>query len=132
MNKRIILSALLVMGLFAFAACQTTTTTTGSTTTTSSAVVLNSITFAGAADITLDNGVTFNVLTGVTATGNDGVDYTSSIVILTTSSAVNTTTGALDTTKTGVHGIKYQVTVGTVVAERWRYITVNEPQAVEG
>ena len=91
---------------------------------------LTAITFAGADDVTLDFGTEFNVLTGVTATGNDSVDYTSVMTYNTT--ATVSETHMLDTTKVGVHGIRYEVKVDTFTAQRWRYITVKAPEVVEG
>lgn len=98
----------------------------------SSEVVLSAITISGADDIELDFQASFNALTGVTAIGNNDVDYTSSIVLQSTSSAVNLTTGAVDTTQTGVHAIRYTVTSGTVTAQKWRYVTVKSPEVIEG
>ena len=92
--------------------------------------VLTAITFAGVADLELEFEAEFNVLTGVTATGNDNKDYTSKITY--TSLAPISDTHMLDTTKVGVHGIRYEVKEGTLTAQRWRYITVKAPQAVEG
>ena len=40
--------------------------------------------------------------------------------------------GLLNTAKTGKHGIRYEVKVGDLTAQHWRYITVKEPEAVEG
>ncbi len=98
----------------------------------SSEVVLSVITISGADDIELDFQASFNALTGVTAIGNNDVDYTSSIVLQSTSPAVNLTTGAVDTTSTGVHAIRYTVTSGTVTAQKWRYVTVKSPEVIEG
>ena len=91
---------------------------------------LTAITFAGVADVELEFEAEFNVLTGVTASGNDGKDYTSKITY--TTLATVSATHMLDTTKVGVHGIRYEVKEGTLTAQRWRYITVKAPQAVEG
>jgi len=93
---------------------------------------LSSITISGADDIEVDFDASFNVLTGVTAIGNNSVDYTSQIVLQSTSQAVNLTTGALDTQSTGVHAIRYTVTVGSVTAQKWRYVTVKSPVTPEG
>jgi hypothetical protein len=79
----------------------------------------------------LDFDTPFNIFTGVTATGNNGVDYTSQMAFNTTSTAISPD-GTLDTKNVGVHAVRYIVTVGTLVATRWRYITVNEPEGVEG
>jgi hypothetical protein len=93
-------------------------------------VVLTSITINGATDITLDFEVPFNVYTGVTAIGNDLVDYTDDITIVST--ATISATGDLDTSKTGTVLVRYEVRVGDLLAQRNRYITVNPPEAVEG
>lgn len=98
----------------------------------SSEVVLTAITISGADDIELDFQAEFNALTAVTAIGNDTVDYTSSIILQSTSQAVNLTTGAVDTTSVGVHAIRYTVSVGTVTAQKWRYVTVKSPETPEG
>jgi hypothetical protein len=116
----VVLSALIL------AACGVTPT---SSTPTSSEVALTSITITGADDITLDFEAPFNLRTGVTATGNNGISYTSQIALTSLSSAVNTTTGALDTTKTGPLTVQYRVTVGAVVATKIRNITVRQPVA---
>jgi len=91
--------------------------------------VLTSITFSGVDDVTLDFEEEFNVLTGVTALGNDGVDYTADITYTSTSTI---SSDLLDTTSVGNHAIRYTVAVNDIVAQRWRYVTVNAPQAVEG
>jgi hypothetical protein len=91
----------------------------------SSGVSLTSIVIAGATDVTIPFNEAFNLRTGVTATGNNGMNYTSNITFSSTSSAVNTSTGVLDTTKTGVHAVRYQVSVGSVVVQQWRNITVS-------
>ncbi len=116
MRKRVLfLSLLAVVGLF-LVACNKTTE-------------LTSITISGADNVTLDFQATFNVLDGVTALGNDGVDYTDQITYVSTS---DITDDLLDTTATGNHAIQYNVSVGEVLAQTWRYITVSEPQAEEG
>jgi hypothetical protein len=93
---------------------------------------LTAIVYTGVSDAEIENGVTFNFLTGVKAMGNDGVDYTDKITITSTSSAVNVTTKALDTTAVGVHAVRYEVVVGEIVARQFRYITVKSPQVVAG
>ncbi len=98
----------------------------------SSGVVLTAITISGADDLELDFQAEFNALSGVTAIGNDSVDYTSSIILQSTSAAVNLTTGAVDTSSVGVHAIRYTVTVGTVTSQKWRYVTVKSPEVIEG
>jgi len=130
MKKRIVLLALLVLAVGTISACGTTTEST-TTTTTTTQVALTSIAISGADDITLDYGVAFNVFTGVTATGNNNVDYTSEITFTTTSTSI-ATDGTLDTTVAGNVALRYQVTVGTVTSQHWRYITVNPQQAAEG
>jgi len=146
MNKRFLSAMLLALVGLTAASCSSRTTTstpesststTSETTSTSqvsssSEVVLSAITFAGADDIELDFDTPFNALTGVTATGNNSVDYTSSIVLQSTSDAVNVSTGVVDTTQVGVHAIRYTVTVGAVTAQKWRYVTVNAPEVIEG
>jgi hypothetical protein len=67
----------------------------------------------------------FNVLAGITATGNNGVDYTAQITFLSTSSITN---NLLDTTKTGNHAIRYEVKVGSLTAQKWRYLFVESPE----
>lgn len=129
MKKRILLATLAVLVGFTFMACTTTDTTTPTTGATTAA--LTSIAFAGADDITLDFNTPFNVFTGVTATGNNGVDYTADIIFTSTSAAI-ATDGTLDPTAVGIHSLRYQVTVGTIIAQRWRYITIKSPEQVEG
>ena len=119
-KKWLVLALIAVFGLF-LAACKEEPTPEPE---------LTAITFAGVDDVTLDFATEFNVLTGVTATGNDGVDYTSQMTYNTT--ATVSETHMLDTTKVGVHGIRYEVKVGTLTAQRWRYITVKAPEVVEG
>ena len=125
MRKKILLLFLAFAGLLGLAAC-----------TVESEPSLTSITFAGVEDLEVENGESFNFLTGVTATGNDEVDYTDLITITTTSSAVNVDTGELDTLQTGVHFARYEVVVGEgeseVVARHSRYITVKAPTVEEG
>ncbi|MFA6801657.1 MAG: carbohydrate binding domain-containing protein, partial [Acholeplasmataceae bacterium] len=116
MRKKVLLGSLLFVFAILLVACDKT-------------VELTAITFSGTDDVTVDFNETFNVLEGVTAIGNDGVDYSSSITYLSTS---DITDDLLDTTATGDHAIQYNVTVGEVLAQTWRYVTVNEPEAVEG
>jgi hypothetical protein len=98
----------------------------------SSTNTLTSITIAGANDASIEFDVDFNFLTGVTATGNDGANYTSSITLSSISTAVNTTTGELDTTRTGVHTVQYRVQSGTIVATKFRNVTVEQPESTGG
>ncbi len=91
---------------------------------------LTAITFSGADNVTLDFEEEFNVLDGVTATGNNDVDYSDLITFSSTSEI--TDEGVLDTTATGNHVVKYEVEVEGILAQKFRTITVREPQAVEG
>ncbi len=106
--------------------------TPSSSSQTSSASTLTSITITGANDISIEFDADFNFLTGVTATGNTGADYTSSITLSSISTAVNTTTGELDTTRTGVHTVQYRVQSGTIVATKFRNVTVQQPESTGG
>ncbi len=119
MTKKILLAFIAVLAVFGLASCETEPT-------------LTEIVVSGIEDISVDNGATFNVLDGVTALGNDGVDYTDQITLVTTSSAVNTETGALDTLQAGVHFVRYEVRVGDIIAQYSRNITVKAPVAEEG
>ena len=119
MSKKLLLLFITIFAVFGLASCETE-------------VELTAIAFSGVADISVDNGSTFNVLEGVVALGNDEVDYSDQITLVTTSSAVNTTTGALDTLQAGVHFVRYEVRVGELVAQKSRNITVKAPVAVEG
>jgi hypothetical protein len=119
MSKKLLLLFIAVFAVFGLASCETE-------------AELTAITFTGVADISVDNGATFNVLDGVVALGNDEVDYSNQITLVTTSSAVNTSTGALDTLQAGVHFVRYEVRVGELVAQQSRNITVKAPVAVEG
>ena len=119
MSKKLLLLLIAVFAVFGLASCETD-------------AELTAITFSGVADISVDNGSTFNVLDGVVALGNDEVDYSDEITLVTTSQAVNTTTGALDTLQAGVHFVRYEVRVGELVAQQSRNITVKAPAAVEG
>lgn len=98
----------------------------------SSAPTLTTITLGGVGAVEVEFDAPFNLRTGVTATGNTGEDYTSLITLASISEAVNLTTGVLDSTKTGVHAVRYTVTVGSIVAQQWRNITVLQPEAVQG
>ena len=119
MSKKILLAFIAVFAVFGLASCETEPT-------------LTEIVVSGIEDISVDNGATFNVLDGVTALGNDDVDYTDQITLVTTSSAVNTETGALDTLQAGVHFVRYEVRVGDIIAQYSRNITIKAPVAVEG
>lgn len=95
----------------------------------SSAVTLTSITIGGATDVEVAFDADFNFFTGVTAIGNDTVSYTSSLTITSTSDAINTSNGELDTTQTGTHTVRYRVEVGTIVATKFRNVTVAQPDS---
>jgi hypothetical protein len=120
MKQKLLIPSMFTLGVLILAACGGTSTT------------LTSITIAGANDATIDFDSTFNFKTGVTATGNDGVSYTSSITLQSSSDAVNLETGALDTTSTGVHAVRYNVVASGITSQRWRYITVSEPVSTGG
>jgi hypothetical protein len=117
-NLRISLSV--TLGALLLTACGTTTPE------------LTSITLAGVGAVDVEFDTPFNLRTGVTATGNTGEDYTDLITFASISEAVNLETGEVDSTDTGVHAVRYSVTVGSVVAQQWRNITVLQPDAVEG
>lgn len=93
---------------------------------------LTLITLGGVGNVDVEFDTPFNVKTGVSAIGDDGENYTSLITFASISTAVNLNTGVVDTTKTGVHAVRYSVTVGTIVAQQWRNITVLQPDIVEG
>ena len=95
----------------------------------SSAVTLFSITIGGANDIEVAFDSEFNLFTNVTAIGNDTEDYSASLTISSTSDAINTTNGELDTTQTGTHTVRYRVEVGTIVATKFRNVTVAQPES---
>ena len=110
--------ALSVLGVLILAGCQ-------------DEAKLSRITFAGTSDkMDIAYNSEFNVLAGVTATGDDGVDYTNQITYVTT--ATVSSTHMLDTQAVGAVAIKYVVTVGEFVAEKWRYLTVLNPEQVAG
>jgi hypothetical protein len=123
MKKRILSLVLVLLFGFFLASCEEEVVVP-------TEFVLTSITINGATDITLAFETPFNVYTGVTAIGNDLVDYTDDITIVST--ATISATGDLDTTKTGTVLVRYEVRVGELLAQRNRYITVTPPQAVEG
>jgi hypothetical protein len=120
MKQKLLIPSMFTLGVLILAACGGTSTT------------LTSITIAGANDATIDFDSTFNFKTGVTATGNDGVSYTSSITLQSSSDAVNLETGALDTTSTGVHAVRYNVVASGITSQKWRYITVSDPVSTGG
>jgi hypothetical protein len=98
----------------------------------SAAPTLTTITLGGVGAVEVEFDAPFNLKTGVTATGDNNEDYTSLITLASISEAVNLMTGVLDSTKTGVHAVRYTVTVGSIVAQQWRNITVLQPEAVQG
>ncbi len=125
MSKRVLSLFVILASLFILVACKPQPTEV-----TEPEDELTAITFTGADDITLEFEQPFNVLTGVAALGNDGKDYTSLITYLST--APIDANGNLDTTQTGVHAVRYQVSTQGVLAQRWRYITVNTPERPDG
>jgi hypothetical protein len=120
----------ITLAALVLAACGTPSSS--SQTSSTSTITLSSITITGANDVSVEFDVDFNFLTGVTATGNNGQDFTSSITLSSISTAVNTTTGALDTTRTGVHTVQYRVQSGTIVATKFRNVTVQQPESTGG
>jgi hypothetical protein len=76
----------------------------------------------------IDYGSEFNVLSGVSAVGDDAVIYTSQITY--TSTATISATHMLDTTVSGVFTIQYTVTVGSIVGQRTRTVTVKDQTVV--
>lgn len=91
---------------------------------------LTRITWTGTDDVmNIEFGSEFNILTGVTAVGDDEVDYTSQITFNTTAKVTN---NLLDTETVGKIAIKYTVKVGDFVADKWRYLEVLNPGPVEG
>jgi hypothetical protein len=119
----------ITLAALVLAACGTSSSSSSQA---SSTNTLTSITIAGANDASIEFDVDFNFLTGVTATGNDGANYTSSITLSSISTAVNTNTGELDTTRTGVHTVQYRVQSGTIVATKFRNVTVEQPESTGG
>ena len=118
MKKTFMLLILTVLSVVALVACQ-------------EEAKLTKITFTGVTDVTdIAYGTEFNVLTGVKAIGDDNKDYTDQITVQ--SVATISETGVLDTQTVGVAAVKYQVKVGNVTGEKWRYLTVLNPTAVEG
>jgi len=118
MKKTFMLLVLTVLSVVALVACQ-------------EEAKLTKITFTGVTDVTdIAYGTEFNVLTGVKAIGDDNKDYTDQITVQ--SVATISESGVLDTQTVGVAAVKYQVKVGNVTGEKWRYLTVLNPTAVEG
>jgi hypothetical protein len=121
----------ITLAALVLAACGTPSSSSSSASS-SAATTLSTITIVGANDVSVEFDVDFNFLTGVTATGNNGQDFTSSITLSSISTAVNTTTGVLDTTRTGVHTVQYRVQSGTIVATKFRNVTVEQPESTGG
>lgn len=118
MKKAFMLLVLTVLSVVALVACQ-------------EEAKLTKITFTGATDVSdIAYGAEFNILTGIKAIGDDNKDYTDKITFQST--ATISATGVLDTETVGVAAVKYIVTVGNVTGEKWRYLTVLNPTAVEG
>ncbi len=119
MKRRAYLWLLVAVFVFLVSACEELEGTT-----------LTSITFDGVDDVVLEFEETFNVFTGVTAIGNDGQDYTDEITFESTSDISEE--GDLNTTVTGEHAVRYEVRIDDIVAQHWRYITVEQPGRPEG
>ncbi len=119
MKKRFIFSVLMLLAVFTLVACK------------DAEGELSAITFDGVEDVTLDFEAEFNVMDGVKATGNNGVDYTDSITYSHVARTI-ITDDVLDTTVTGQHAIKYEVEVEGILAQVFRMVTVKEPAAIEG
>lgn len=89
---------------------------------------LTEITLNGVDNVTsIEFDTEFNILTGVTAVGDDGKDYTELITFSTTSAAISED-GTLDTKVPGEHMVRYRVTVGEVETLKWRSFKVDEPE----
>jgi hypothetical protein len=124
MKKKLMLVTLMLIAVFTLIACDNGEDPIDEN-------PLTAITFSGADNVTLDFGAEFNVLEGVTATGNNDVDYTDQITYSHVATTI-ITDDVLDTTLTGNHIIKYEVEVEGILAQKFRTITVNEPAPVEG
>lgn len=122
MKKRFIVVVLMLLAVFTLVACGEDV---------EPVETLTAITFSGVDDVTLDFEEPFNVMDGVTAKGNNGVDYTSEITY-THANTVIITDDVLDTTVTGAQAIKYEVEVDGILAQKFRMVTVKSPEAVEG
>lgn len=115
MKKVLVVLGLLLSGLF-LASCQET---------------LGNVEFTGVDDVTnIKFGSEFNVLAGVKAVGDNNVDYTDKITYQTTATVSDD--HLLNTQKSGQVAIKYNVEVDGETWSRFRYLTVLEPEAVEG
>lgn len=119
MKRRAFLWLLVAFFVFLVSACEELEGTT-----------LTSITFDGVDDVVLEFEEEFNVYDGVTAIGNDGQDYTDEITFLSTSDISEE--GVLNTAVTGEHAVRYEIRIEDIVAQHWRYITVEQPERPEG
>jgi uncharacterized protein YxeA len=90
---------------------------------------LTQITFIFEDNLMIDYGSEFNVLSNVIAVGDDAVDYSDQVTY--TSTATISAAHMLDTTVSGAVTITYTVTVGDVVGQRTRTLTVREDDYVE-
>lgn len=88
---------------------------------------LSSFTFSGLDNVEVEFDSEFNILDGVTATGDDEEDYTDKITFVTTSQAI-AEDGTLNTTIPGDHLIRYEVKEGLIQLQEWRTITVKTPE----
>jgi hypothetical protein len=120
MKQKLLSTTLFTLAVLVLAACGGDS---------SSTTALSSFTISGADDVTVDFDDEFNLFTGVSAIGNDGVTYTDDITLQSTSTAVNLTTGELDTTRTGLHAVRYNITVSGITAQKWRNVTVGQPES---
>lgn len=118
MNKKFMIIMVMIVASLALFACDKTDP-------------LTAITFSGADDVTVDFEAPFNVLDGVKATGNNGVDYTDEITYTHVATTV-ITNDVLDTKLSGEHMLKYEVNVDGILSQKFRKITVKQPEAVEG
>jgi uncharacterized protein YxeA len=89
---------------------------------------LSRITISLTDNTMIDYGSVFNVLSGVSAVGDDAMNYTSQITY--SSTATISATHLLDTTVSGVFTIQYTVTVGSIVGQRTRTVTVKDQTVV--
>lgn len=93
--------------------------------------VLTKLTISGADKVKLYVGEVFNVLTGVSASGDDDKDYTDHITYeVLEGASVDSTTHLLDTSLEGETTIKYLVKVGEVTSSVTRVVEVVEKKIV--
>lgn len=91
------------------------------------------VTFSGVDDVTVEFDSDFDLLDGVSAVGNDGVDYTDYVTFSTIAHLDSEDSNKLDTTYQGESKINYKVVVeNNTIGQVWRTITVEAPEAVEG